>query len=379
MRQQIHREPTKSESRPFAAALLCSLMLGLAAVAQGHALQRIGTIQVPGTSSRHPFELFDGGIVLARRDLYILSDISNESIDVFRASTGEFLFRIPGFFGFRPPCCDKVGPGSLAMAAANELWATDAQSKIRIVDLASRRMTETIDTGGRLRTDSLAYDADDHVMLVVNPDESVPFVTLISTHRDHKVLGRVKFPEATAELEEAVWSPETKLYYEAIPELKGNHARGAIAVIDPRTRAVLRLIPVEDCGPNAVVLGPPGQLLIGCRGAALGKHYDFPTQTYLMNLESEKLSVIRGVNGSDQADYDAGDNRYYLAAAGNPGGAVLAAISAGVGHSILFAPSQRAAHSVVVDPLNGRAYVPFGATPAEADCLHGCIALYSVR
>jgi DNA-binding beta-propeller fold protein YncE len=354
-------------------------MLVLTTVAHGHALQRIGTIQVPGTSSRHPFELFDGGIVLVGRDLYILSDISNQSIDVFRASTGEFLFRIPGFFGFRAPCCDEVGPGSLAMVGANELWATDAQSRIRIVDLTARRITETIDTGGHFRTDSLAYDPVDHVMLVVNPDEPVPFVTLISTRGDHRVLGRVKFPEASAELEEAVWSPETKLYYEAIPELRGNHARGAVAVIDPRVRAVVRIIPVEDCGPNAVVLGPRNQLLIGCRGAALGKHYGFPAQTYLMNLKSEKLSVVHGVNGSDQVDYDPGDSQYYLAAAGNPGGPVLAAISAGIGHSILLAPSQRAAHSVVVDPLNGHVYVPFGSTPGEADCLHGCIALYSGR
>jgi hypothetical protein len=354
-------------------------MLGLTAAAHGSALKRIGTLQVPGTTSRHPFEVFDSGIALAKRDLYILSDISNRSVDVFRAGTGKFLFRVPGFLGYRSPCCDEVGPGSLAMVGGNELWATDARSKIRIVDLSTRRITATLDTGGRARTDSLAYDADDHVMMVANPDEPVPFVTFISTRPGHKVLGRIQFPEATAELEESVWAQGTRLYYEAIPELKGNHAQGAVAVIDPRARAVLRVIPVKDCGPNAVVPGPDDQLLIGCRGAALGKHYGFPTQTYLMSLRTEKLQVVRGVNGSDQVVYDAADSRYYLAAAGNPGGPVLAAISADGGHPILVARSHPSAHSVVVDPQTGQVFVPFGSTPGEADCLHGCIALYSVR
>jgi hypothetical protein len=98
-----------------------------------------------------------------------------------------------------------------------------------------------------------------------------------------------------------------------------------------------------------------------------------------MSLKTDKLQAVRGVNGSDQVEYDPADNRYYLAAAGNPGGPVLATISAVDGHAILRAPSQQSAHSVAVDPLTGRVYVPFGSTPGEADCLHGCIALYSVR
>jgi hypothetical protein len=342
-------------------------------------LTRVGTIQVPGTSAQNPFDMFDNGLIEAKGDRYLLSDITNKSVDVFRASTGQFLFRVPGFFGYSPPCCERVGPGSLEMVDENEVWATDADSTVKIVKLAARNIVETISTGGRVRTDALAYNPRDHIMVVNNPDDPIPFVTFISVLAGHPILGKLEFPRATASLEHAVWSAKTGLYYLTIPELDGSHARGGLAVIDPRKRTVLRTIPIDQCGPNAVALGPDEQLLIGCRAAGRGNDFGFPPRTFVMNLRTEKIDRIAAVNGSDQVWYNPGDNRYYLSALGNRGGPIIAVVEATGRHRVVTATSQHFAHSVAVDPLTNHAFVPFSSTPTDPDCQHGCIAVYAVK
>jgi hypothetical protein len=354
------------------------LSLCLLAFARADSLRRIGTIQVPGASAAHPFDVFDSGLVASRLNQYLLSNISMKSVDVFEASTGKFLYRVPGFFGYQAPCCERVGPGSLELTGDTELWATDADSSIKIIDLAARKIIESLSTGGHLRTDAMAYDSRDDLMAVNNPDDAVPFVTFVSTHQGHAILGKIDFPRASAGLEASVWSPRTGLYYLAIPETDRNHMRGAIAVIDPVKQSVLRTIPIERCGPNSVALGPNDQLLIGCRGAARGNDYGFTPKTFMMDVRIEKVESVADINGSDQTCYNPGDGRYYLSALGNPGGPVLATIEAARQHRVLTAPSQHFAHSVAVDPVTNRAFVPFSSTPTDHDCMYGCIALYSV-
>jgi hypothetical protein len=353
-------------------------VLYCADAAQADALNRIGTIQVPGTSAQNPFDMFDNGFVAANFDRYLLSDITNKSIDVFRASTGEFLFRIPGFLGYTPPCCERVGPGSLEMVDENEVWATDADSTVKIVDLAAQKIVETISTGGHVRADALAYDPRDHIMVVNNPDDPVPFVTFISVQAGHHILGKLEFSRATASLEHAVWSAKTGLYYLTIPELDGNHAKGGLAIIDPRKRSVLRTILIDRCGPNAVAFGPNDQLLIGCRAAGRGNDYGFPPRTFVMNIRTEIVEPIANVNGSDQVWYNPGDNRYYLAALGYRNGPIVAAVSAAESHQVLLAPSQHFAHSVAVDPVTNHVFVPFSSTSTDPECQYGCIAVFAV-
>jgi hypothetical protein len=367
-------------SRISVIAAAAGLLSGASVAPADETLSRVGTIQVPGTSAENPFDMFDVGLVDRESDRYLLSDIANKSVDVFKASTGTFLFRIPGFYGILPPCCERVGPGSMEMVGHDELWVTDGDSTIKIVNLKSKDIVESISTRGRLRTDSLAYDPQDQIMTVNNPDDAVAYLTFISTKPGHRILGKLAFPRATAGLEQSVWVPRTGLYYLTIPELDGNHALGAVAEINARSRAVLTIHRIEKCRPNAVVRGPQDQLLIGCGDAGRGgnSNYGFLPQTFVMNVDTGKVTAIAKVNGSDQAWYNPSERRYYLAALGNPGGPILATIDASGRHAVLTAPSQHFAHSVTVDPVTNRAFVPFSSTPEEADCLHGCIALYAV-
>src|SRR5579872_177053 len=135
---------------------ICCLIVCLPELAHADSLRRVGTIQVPGASAGSPFDVFDSGMVAPRLGAYLLSNISMKSVDVFDAGTGALRFRVPGFRGFEPPCCEHVGPGSLELIGDTELWVTDADSSVKIVDLAAHKISESISTGGKLRTDAPA-------------------------------------------------------------------------------------------------------------------------------------------------------------------------------------------------------------------------------
>lgn len=367
----------KSNLLKTVATVCCSIVCSFE-LAHADSLRRVGTIQVPGSSAATPFEVFDSGMIAPRIGAYLLSNISMKSIDVFDAATGKFRFRVPGFRGYEPPCCERVGPGALELVGDRELWVSDADSSVKIVDLATRKISEIISTGGELRADAPAYDPRDQLVVINNPDDKVPFITFVSAHKGHEILAKIAFPQATASLEHAVWSPRTGHFYLAIPELDGNHTRGGVAIIDPVKRVVLQTVPIEGCGPNSVALGPDDQLLVGCRGSGRGHDYGFSPKTFLLNVRTLTVKPVADINGSDQTWYNSGDGRYYLSALANPGGPVLATIESAPGHRVLTAPSQHFAHSVAVDPVTNRAFVPFSSTPAERECRFGCIALYAV-
>lgn len=355
-----------------------SLYLSAPCQAGSEHLQRVATIQIPGTAAAHPFDDFDLGFVDSRRDLYLLSDISNRSIDAFRASTGEFLFRVNGFFGHRPPGYAHVGPTGV-LTAEQEIWAADAPSEVKVIDLDSHRVIDTIETGGSARADTLSYDERDGIVLITNPDDSPRFVTLVAAKPGHRILGKIEFPQATGELEASAWWSETGLFYLLVAEIDGNPARGALFAIDPLTRAVVNTFTVPQCRPTGIAIGQDDNALVGCLGEGLGKKYGFPIYTLVMNLRTGEISArVPGVTGSDQIWFNSGDNRYYVAAEASPKGPVLAGISADATHRVLTAPTDAHSHSVAADSNTNRVFVPFGPRPNDPECRHGCVAVFSV-
>ena len=74
------------------------------------------------------------------------------------------------------------GPqGVVTTNDGTQVWATDGDSTVKVIDLAAGKIVDTISTGGKQRTGELAYDPRDKVVLVTNPDETPQYVTLIST------------------------------------------------------------------------------------------------------------------------------------------------------------------------------------------------------
>ena len=334
-------------------------------------LKHIATLRVPGA----PLDVFDISAVNAQ-GVYALSDRSNHGLDFFDAATGAFIGRATGFAGFNPAKgFDTAGPNGVVAVGRGEFWAGDGNSTVKVVDLHSRKIIASISTGGHERTDEMTYDPRDHLVIAVNNADDPPFVTFIST-RTRQVLGRVMLPQATDGAEQPVWDPATGLIYLSIPSLDHDKARGAVAVLNPRTRALLRFMPVARCMPAGLALGPDHRLLIGCSddGVAAG----FPARSFVMSTRGRIVARLPQVGGSDEVWSDPRAHRYYLAAVANTGGPVLGVVDSQTDRWLANIPTGPHAHSVAADARTGRVFVPI-AGGKGSPCPRGCIEVFAPR
>jgi DNA-binding beta-propeller fold protein YncE len=359
-------------SRQILSLLLptAALLLGSGA-ADATGVQRVDTIRVPG----EPLASFDIGIVNGA-GIYVLTDRSNKALDLIDVATGKFLGRVAGFTGFNKAAGSSVsGPDGVIAVGNDQVWAGDGDSTVKIVDLKSRSITDTISTGGKKRVDEMAYDPRDHLVAVVNNADKPPFVTFISTET-HKVLGKVVLDHASDGAEQPAWDPVTGKIYLTVPVIDGVEANGAVAVFDPHTLKLEKMRPVSKCMPAGLAVGPQAHLLLGCSDDAVDS--GFPAQSLVMDARTGNIvATIDKVGGSDEVWYDDKTGNYYLAAAKNPGGPVLGVIDAHTDRWIANLPSGPRAHSVAADPKTGKVFVPIEARQNSSDCASGCIAVYA--
>ena len=334
-------------------------------------LKRIATLRVPG----RPLQVFDISFVNAE-GVYALSDRSNHGLDFFNAATGRFLGRATGFAGYNAAKgFDAAGPNGVVAVGRGQFWAGDGNSTVKVVDLRTRKVIASIPTGGHERTDEMTYDPREHLVVAVNNADDPPFVSFIST-RTRKVVGRIVLRRASDGAEQPVWDPATGLIYLSIPSLDHDKAHGAVAVINPRTRALLRLMPVQRCMPAGLALGPHHHLLIGCSddGVAAG----FPARSYVMSTRGRIVARLPQVGGSDEVWADPRAHRYYLAAVANTGGPVLGVVNSLTDRWLGNIPTGPHAHSVAADARSGRVFVPV-AGGKGSPCPHGCIEVFAPR
>jgi len=135
---------------------------------------------------------------------------------------------------------------------------------------------------------------------------------------------------------------------------------------------VVNVIPVINCMPSGIVQGPGHDFLVGC-----GDHdgIAFPPNAIIIDGTTDTIvTTITQTGGVDEVWYNAGDNRYYLAARDYPPGPQLGVIDAGTRQWLVNLPTSSNAHSVSVDPFNNHVFVP---SQAGAICItqsgNGCI------
>jgi DNA-binding beta-propeller fold protein YncE len=357
----------------------CLFRLSITAFIALHALSPLAqqssplveTIVVPGS----PLEAFDIGWVDPTTQTYYFSDRSNRAVDIIDAKTNAFVGRVEGFAG--PSTSTKTaGPnGVVALPKLKQVWASNGDSTVKIIDVKTRppRIIASISTGGAKRANEMAYAEEANMVMVTNEAENPPYVTLISTAPDHKLLGQIKLPEATDGLEQPIWDRAGRRFYLSIPELDHDKAKGAIAEIDPKSMKVTRLIPVSRCMPAGLAFGPAQRLLVGCSDDAIAA--GFPPKSLILDVKAGSIvQTIAQVGGSDEVWYNPGDHRYYLAARGMPGGAVLGVIDAKANLWVANVPTAKNAHSVAANPGNNHIFVPLTPNPA---CPTGCIGVYA--
>jgi hypothetical protein len=340
---------------------------------------------------------FDISYVDPKRGLYVLADRTNASVDFIDPRDDRFIGRVGGFKGVvlvnGVANNNLSGPDGVLVAGNNEVWAGDGDSTVKVIDIATFKVVDTISTGGKFRCDEMSWDSADHILAVANNADTPPYLTLIDTDT-HKILKKIPFdgsngtPNATNGLEQSQWSPTTGMFYVSVPQVgTADVAQGGVSVIDPSTMSVVATYPVSDCTPAGLALGPKNQALLGC-SVSFGTKPNVLTQSVVMDVKSgHVVATIPQVGGSDEVWFDPATKHYYLGARSDQDSngvttPVLGTIDAGTNQFDGNVATSTSAHSVAADRKSLHVFVPIGFVAAGASdptnpCpTKGCIAVY---
>ncbi len=331
-------------------------------------LKQVGTIEIPGQK----LTTFDISYIDPSSGLYYFADRSNKGIDIFDTKTDTFVGRVGSFVGVAmkdgKPDNDASGPDGV-LFDGKSIWAGDGDSTLKIIDPSTKTTTATIKTGGTTRVDEMAYDPKDEVVIGVNNAEDPPFATLVSTKPDHTILGKVVFDDAGDGAEQPAYNPADGLFYLSIPQIGKDPKKGGVAVIDPKSTKLVKMLPVDNCHPAGIAFGPDDNFVLGC--TADGKD-DMPAVTVIMNARTGAVvASVPGLGGEDMVNYNARNNQYYTASRDNPGGPVLGIIDAASNKLVQTIPQKGGApHSVTSSEATGRVYLPVGGAAGGDGMIH---------
>ncbi|MGI3901464.1 MAG: YncE family protein [Janthinobacterium lividum] len=339
----------------------------LSAPAWATELKQVGTIAVPGAKLAN----FDISYIDPATGRYYLADRSNKAIDIFDTATDAYVGRVGSFVGTvmkdGKVVSDISGPDGV-VAFGQEIWAGDGDSTVKVIDAASGKTIATLDSGGKTRVDEMAYDPKDQAFIAVNNAEDPPFATVTSTKPDHAVIGKVSFEDAGDGAEQPAYNPDDGMFYMSIPQVGKDPKKGAVAVIDPMTGKLSKMLPVDGCHPAGLAFGPAGNFVLGC--TANGK--DMPAQTVIMNAKSGAVvATVPGIGGADMVNYNKRNGQYYTASRDNPGGPALGVIDAATNTLVQTIPIKGGTpHSVTSSEANGHVYVPVGVVGGGDGSIH---------
>ncbi len=303
---------------------------------------------------------------------YYLADRNNNGVHVINLATNIETTLITGFVqGYVNGTIDNdiSGPdGLVILPDRKELYVGDGDGSVKVIDLTTNTIVAKIVTGGSKRADEFAYDPTTDTIVVTNPAEETPMLTVISASK-RIVLGNISFPNAT-ELEQPAFNPADGKFYISVPSIPGTAAAGGeIAILDIATLSVSKVYYVPKCIPAGIVFGPTSHLFIGCSPGQIPK-YGYAA-SYVMDVTTgDIIGNISGLSGIDQVTYSPYTNCYYGAAVANrAGGTVKGALISQLGvvsaatNTLLqtFATDNSTAHVVAVDNANGNVYVPIQA------------------
>jgi hypothetical protein len=355
----------------------------------------VDTIDVGGNG----LGAFDISFVDPKIGLYVLSDRTNSSVDFFDPKDDTFIGRVAGFQGVvltnGVANNSLSGPDGVTVVGNTEVWAGDGDSTVKVIDIKSFQIVDTIPTGGHFRCDEMSWDSADHILAVANNADTPPFLTMINTDT-RQIVGKIVFdgtkgtPNATNGLEQSKWSSKTGMFYVSVPQVgTTDPAQGGVSVIDPSTMSVVATYSAYNCSPAGIALGPKNQALLGCSSS----YYTKPnvlTQSLVMDVTNGNVvAQIPQVGGSDEVWYDPASKHYYLGARSDEDTngvttPVLGTIDAGTNVWDGNVPTSTSAHSVAADRVSHHVFVPIGFPAAGAadptnPCpvvSRGCIAVY---
>lgn len=351
--------------RAGTAVIAACAVFSFVASAGAAELKKVGTIVMPG----EVLESFDIGWVDQDTNRYYLADRSNKSVDVIDTKTDKYLTRITGFIGDGPKGNVSGPNGVIAINKGTEAWAGDGDSTVKVIDLKAGKIVDTISTGGKKRADEIAWDPKNEVFIVANDADEPPFVTLISTKPGHKIIGKIEFPQATEGIEQSAYNPGDGMFYTDIPEIDHQKTKGGLAVIDPKTAKLVKILPVDNCIPHGLAKGPGTLFFVGCNAGTAKDN--LPPQMSVFDTKTGKVvGIVPGAGGSDEAIANNKVGQWYAATSNDKGGPALTVMDSKTNTVIQKFPTAVGAHSVAVSLANNHVYVP---TRASNGGCGGCI------
>jgi DNA-binding beta-propeller fold protein YncE len=340
------------------------VFLALAWTAPGHAqgLKQIGTIALPGKP------LSDYGAVFVDQNTGkgFLTNRSNKAIDIFDTRTDKLLMRIEGFVGTRESSPVSGPQGVVTVNGGSEAWAGDGDSSIKVIEVATGKITDVLHTGGKKRIGELAYDSQDQIVLAANPNDAPPFVTLYSAKPGHRLLATIPFPSATDGIEREGYFLPTGAFYVPLPKLDHSDVTGGLAEIDPRAGKLVTIHRMENCVPHNLAEVDGALLYVAC---------DYPGgHLALFDPKLGKLvAMLPALGGSGQNAANDRVHQYYDAINRHPDGPRLLVVDTRTRRQLQAIPAAKGAHAVAVNSGNGHVYLPIGK---EGSC-GGCILVYA--
>jgi hypothetical protein len=253
------------------------------------------------------------------------------------------------------------GPdGMIVIPSRNELWVGDGNGTVKVIDLFTSTLVASINTTSVRRADEFAYDPTNEIVVVTNPAEDTPFVSIISA-TNRTVLGKIMFPNVT-ELEQPTFNPTDGLFYVSVPS-SGAHPGGSVCTLNIANMSIAKTIPLPDCVPAGIVFGPKNKLFVGCSEAQITT-YGYAA-SYIIDVTTGNVTAnISGLAGIDQVTYDSAANLFYASAYQNlANGSTpipqLGVVNASSGTLVqILVTDNVTAHSVAVDINSGVMVVP---------------------
>jgi hypothetical protein len=323
---------------------------------------------------------------------YFLADRTNRSVDLIRTQDKFFGQYFAGnFVGFTGNNNTSGPDGLLTLVnttngGKTEIWVGDGPqanpgcptrapwngkcSTTKVLDFATGVLTHTIITNGLARSDELCFDKVDHLILMANDAENIPFVSLISTDT-YQVLGVLAVPEATNGIEQCSWDPDQNLFLLNLPEVNGpgdDTAPGAVLVITPNLQVLGQYnVNINHCaGPQGMALGPDDQLLLGCNAPSPS---GIQSSVIINKRVGTEIAIAWGLGGADEVWFNPTDFHYAITGASclptgclshtNTQLAFVDARSLTLDQVLAIQKTGSVSpHSVAIDPASNQVYHP---------------------
>src|SRR6202790_4294693 len=141
--------PARSKSRVITASILVAAAIGFAGPIQAQALKQVASIAIPGG----PIGSFGVMFIDQGTGLGYLADKDNKAVDIIDTRTDTYVGRITGFTGSTGSGATS-GPNGI-ITIDEELWVSDGDSTIKVIDRKSGKITGTIPTGGQKRANAM--------------------------------------------------------------------------------------------------------------------------------------------------------------------------------------------------------------------------------